>query len=349
MHTSSNAGPAKRPETGSLALVRLELTGALFAALVMGGCSDSQGEVGALERALAKARPMHQVLEPALALKAPWDSPVPLSELVEHRLEVEMKVELRLGDAVHSLTIQRSIVRDGRRFRAIERRVHREPSVADPAGHNETSTRSEVVFDGERLATRRGLGSFIERDARDGLPARILTQLHDLTPSILAGFGDYLIETPSPGRAPEVGGLALSWHALSLESGVRARTMPAAELAALRDHEDNVVAWVAATFSPTRVAGRIGRGKTGVLDCDLSLAGGFRGPAGSDAGAVGGFTLELTQRVAAVNDAAILSLSERAPADFELPADRLSADRPRPWKMIEDVLGDGLLPPYRPQ
>ena len=31
---------------------------------------------------------------------------------------------------------------------------------------------------------------------------------------------------------------------------------------------------------------------------------------------------------------------------FELPAERLPESRERPWAMIEDVVGDALLPPY---
>lgn len=332
--------------------------------VVLVACSSEDGEVGALERALSKARPMHEVVEPTVAAGSAWDISVPLVELVDHRLEVEAKLELNpTGSASrdardgatspaeqrHTLVITRSIARQGRRFRVVETRVHREPSLADPAAARETQARFEAIFDGQHLAIKRGNGPFIERDARDGLPGRILTQLHDLTPSLFTAFGDYFVETQSPGRAPEIAGLGLDWRALSLDTGVRPRTLSDTELTALKDHERNVFAWVAATFRPTKVVGRVGRvqtkgapgGAEGILECDLSLAGGFRGPTGG-----GGFSLELTQRVSRLADSAIASLAERAPADFVLPAERLPPDRPRPWKMIEDVLGADLLPPY---
>lgn len=307
-------------------------------------CSSEEGEVGALERALAKARPMHEVVDPATAATRPWDGGVPLPDLVAHRLESELKVVVTFGDTVQALTISRSIAREGRRFRFVERRVHREPSLADPAASLETATRFEVVFDGERLASKRGTGPFIERDARDGLPARLLTHAHDLAPMVFASFGDYLTETPSPGRAAELAGLRPEWRALSLDPTVRPRTMNEVELNALRDHDENVFAWAAATFRPTKVVGRVGRLGGEPLECELSFAGGVRGPANAGGG---GFTLELTQRVSPLAESAIATLSERAPADFSIPKDALPADRPRPWKMIEDVLGDELLPPYR--
>lgn len=312
----------------------------------LSACSSEEGEVGALERALAKARPMHEVVDPATAATRPWEGGVPLPALVAHRLESELKLTVTFGDTAQTLTISRSIAREGRRFRVVERRVHREPSLADPAASLETATRLEVVFDGERLALKRGTGPFIERDARDGLPARFLTQVHDLAPSVFASFGDYLTETPSPGRAAEIAGLKPQWRALSLDPAVRPRTMDEAELTSLRDHERHVFAWAAATFRPTKVVGRVGRLGDEPLECELSLAGGVRGPSGAGGG---GFTLELTQRVSPLSESAIATLSERAPADFSLPSDALPPDRPRPWKMIEDVLGDELLPPYRPQ
>lgn len=307
-------------------------------------CSSEEGEVGALERALAKARPMHEVVAPEVAATRPWDGGVPLPALVAHRLESELKVAVTFGDKAQALTISRSIAREGRRFRFVERRVHREPSLADPSASLETATRFEVIFDGERLALKRGTGPFIERDARDGLPARLLTQAHDLAPMVFSSFGDYLNETPSPGRAAELAGLRPEWRALSLDPAVRPRTMDEAELTALREHDKNVFAWAAATFRPTRVVGRVGRLGGEPLECELSLAGGVKGPANAGGG---GFTLELTQRVSPLTESAIATLSERAPADFSLPKDALPPDRPRPWKMIEDVLGDELLPPYR--
>ena len=339
--------------------------------VVLVACSSEDGEVGALERALSKARPMHEVIDETAAAGSAWDTSVPLVELIDHRLEVEAKLELSIAGSAsrdvatsiagsasrdvatsvaeqrHTLVISRSIARQGRRFRVVENRVHSEPSLADPAATRDTHARFEAIFDGQHLAIKRGNGPFIERDARDGLPARILSQLHDLTPSLFTAFGDYLVETPSPGRAPEIAGLGLEWRALSLDVGVRPRTMSDIELNALKDHDRHAFAWVAATFRPTKVVGRVGRvaqaksASDRILECDVSLAGGFRGPEGG-----GGFTLEVTQRVSRLADSAIASLTERAPADFVLPADRLPADRPRPWKMIEDVLGAELLPPY---
>ncbi len=55
-------------------------------------------------------------------------------------------------------------------------------------------------------------------------------------------------------------------------------------------------------------------------------------------GGAGTLAITLTQRVTGLDG-----------VDFTLPADRLPESRERPWKMIEDVLGDDLLEPYRPR
>jgi hypothetical protein len=274
---------------------------------------------------------------------------VPLPELVSHRLEMAGTLTLTAGTATHTLIVHRSIVRDGRRFRVIENREHREPSVADPAQNISTAMRFEAVFDGASIAVKRGTGPFIERDARDGLPARILSQLHDFGPSLLQAFDDYLVKKPGAGRAPEVADLRLVWQALTLDREVAPRPMPEAELTQLRNHDRHVFAWAAATFRPTRVSGKVAHlagtayDPQRAVEIELNLSGSVRG---SD-GVPGTFALELEQRVSPLGESALPNLRERAPAEFGLPAERLPADRPRPWKMIEDVLGDELLPPYR--
>ena len=325
---------------------------ALGLVVALGACAgEAEGAGGKLEAALAKARPMHDVVDPKVP-RSPgderWESPVPLPELVSHRLEVAATLTLTVGTATHTLIIHRSIARDGRRFRVIENREHREPSVADPAQNISTVMRFEAVFDGSSIAVKRGTGPFIERDARDGLPARILSQLHDFGPSMLRAFDDYFVKKPGAGRAPEIADLRLDWQALSLDRDVAPRPMPEAELTQLRDHDRHVFAWAAATFRPTRVTGKVAHVSGTAYDAqraveiELALSGSVRGAEG----APGSFGLELEQRVSSLGESALPNLRERAPAEFGLPAERLPADRPRPWKMIVDVLGDDLLPPY---
>jgi hypothetical protein len=265
-------------------------------------------------------------------------------------MELALKLTIGTGGESHSLELSRSIARDGRRFRVVEHRLHGAPSAADPSQVNPTATRFEAIFDGERLAVRRGHGPFIERDARDGLPARILSQMHDFGPAILTAFGDYLVLSPGAGRAPEVAGIRLAWSKVELDPAVAPKPMSESELAALRDHERHVFAWLAATLRPSQVTGRVAhvagsdQSPERLVEAELTLSGGARGSVTSPPG---GFTLDLIQRVSALGESAIASLRERAPADFTLPADLLPPDRPRPWKMIVDVLGDELLPPYR--
>ncbi len=320
--------------------------------VALGACAgEAEGPGGALEAALAKARPMHDVTDPKIPRSLGderWEAPVPLPELVSHRLEVAATLTLTVGTSTHTLIIHRSIARDGRRFRVIENREHREPSVADPAQNISTAMRFEAVYDGVAIAVKRGTGPFIERDARDGLPARILSQLHDFGPSLLRAFDDYLVKQPGAGRAPEIADLRLEWQALTLDRDVAPRPMPEAELTQLRDHDRHVFAWAAATFRPTWVNGKVAHlaGRTyapqGAVEIELALSGSVRGAEG----APGSFALELEQRVSTLGESALANLRERAPAEFVLPAERLPADRPRPWKMIVDVLGEDLLPPY---
>jgi hypothetical protein len=69
-----------------------------------------------------------------------------------------------------------------------------------------------------------------------------------------------------------------------------------------------------------------------VVALKLSVAGTTPFPGGAVP-----FSLEVKQEVAELG----------AEASFALPAERLPESRERPWRMIENVLGDKLLPPYR--
>ncbi len=130
-----------------------------------------------------------------------------------------------------------------------------------------------------------------------------------------------------------LGGARVTWSSVDLDPAVRPRALSEAELAALRDHDPTVASWIAATHRPTRVHGELAKNDKGVVvAARIAIDGeapGIEGPAT--------FSLELSEGVAVLP----------GDATFELPAERLPESRERPWRMIEDVLGDGLLPPYK--
>jgi len=127
----------------------------------------------------------------------------------------------------------------------------------------------------------------------------------------------------------------VTWRSVDLDPAVRPRALSGAELTALRDHDPTIASWIAATHRPTRVQGELAKNDKGVIvAARIAIEGetpGIEGPAQ--------FSFELSAGVAGLP----------GDATFELPAERLPESRERPWQMIEDVLGDGLLPPYKAQ
>jgi len=297
---------------------------ALSLALLAGCTSDATGPQGALEQALAHARPSGDGSAGRSGL-SPDAS----------RTEARLTIAFDTSAGRHSLTIERRIDRAGERFRVTDARSYTRPAVADPAVATTTSERVESVYDGRALAWKRGDGRWIERDVLDGLADRTLSEARRLSDFTLAAFADYLRIAPLAAGAdhPEVlVGARATWSSLELDPAVRPIELPEAELSALRDHDATLVRWIAATHRPTRVHGELARAADGeVLAAHLTIEGSTTLPDGP-----GSFAIGLVQeRVALPTD-----------ARFELPADRLPEARERPWRMIEDVLGEGLLPPY---
>lgn len=306
-------------------------------ALALVACtSDASGPEGALEQALAHARP-----------GATGDRAASPTRTPPTRVEASLTLTFVRPDGSYSLAMHRTIDRQDGRFRVVDERAFTAPSVVDP---KVPLTRREVVesrFDGAAFAWRRGTGQWIERDARDGLPQATLDEALGLGTFALDAFGDYLVPTP---RAPDVdhppslGGVAARWSSLALDPQIRPRALSPEDLTALRDHEPTVAKYLAATHRPTQVHGLVARATpaaaapTGglptagrVLAIELDL----EGQASFDEG-TSPFSLALSQKVLPLPD----------DVAFDLPAERLPDTRERPWKMIEDVLGERLLPPY---
>jgi hypothetical protein len=131
-----------------------------------------------------------------------------------------------------------------------------------------------------------------------------------------------------------IAGRRADWHGVALDPAVRPRALSEAELASLRDNAPSVSLWVAATHRPRRVAGEIAKDPDGaVVAGHLDIEGETPFPEAPVT-----FRVELGVTAEPLPEG----------VSFELPAERLPESRERPWRMIEDVLGEGLLPPYRP-
>jgi len=307
------------------------LVSIVLACVSLVGCTgDATGPEGALEQALGRARP-----DPEGAREAGR------SEATRKTARLELTFA---ATASQTLVIEQRVDEDGAgRFRIHDARTLTAPSAADPSVQEERRDDVEIVFDGAALALRHGEGPWIERDVLDGLPDRKLARGSEPGRFVMAAFGDYLqyqeiaraiAASPSGTRRPDtVGGRRATWATVTLDPAVRPRALPEAERVALRDHDPSVPLWVAATHRPTRVTGEIARADDGAMLAGwLRIEGETALPDGSAR-----FEVALTIEVAPL------------PPDvsFELPADRLPESRERPWLMIEDVLGQGLLAPYR--
>ncbi len=312
--------------------------------LVFTACSADDGPEGALEAALSRARPMPG---PSDSPTTTWASPVPLRGLRNHALDVDLSLRLVSPRGAQALVITRHIERRDRMFRVSETRSHEEPSAADSAKTLAQSERFEAVFDGVRIAVRRGEGPFIERDARDGLPTRTLVRLHDLAPFLLTALKDDIrLEPLAPDETTPstVEGVPVTWRRVVFL--VEPERREPLDLMALRQRESTLPQWLGESVVVTRGGGRVafvdapdlvdggGRPKPeAALLVDLALEGEAKLGAGDTRQP---FSLSLKQRVSLLVE-----------TTFELPPERLPERRERTWKMIDEVLGDELLPPYR--
>jgi len=288
--------------------------------------SDATGPDGALERALAHARPN----------LVDRDASSPTKAAIATRVDARLSLTFVGSAGRHALAIERRIDRDKDRFRVSDARVYTSPAVADPKVEATARDRTETVFDGHALAWKRGDGQWIERDVLDGLAQRTLAEALGLGEFTRAAFTDYLRTQPlaAGGDHPDVlGGVRVTWTSVDLDPAVRPRALSEVELSALRDHDPTVARWIAATHRPTRIQAELATSDKGlVIAAKITIEGETPSPEG-----MAKFTLELTQSVSSLPPE----------ATFELPTDRLPESRERPWLMIEDVLGDALLPPYK--
>lgn len=287
--------------------------------------SDATGPTGALEQALSRARAAPT--DPAAA-EVRAASPT--------RTEARLTLTYDGAQGHHALSVVRVIEQDGPRFRVRDDRRYDAPAAADPSVVQAHVDTVESVFDGERLAWRHGKGPWIERDVLDGLARRTLAEALGLSDFTLAALGDYLRASPAapgPSRPATIADLPASWSTLARDPAVRPRALDEATLTSLRDHEPSVARWLTATHHPTAISGQLARAADGrVLALSLEATGTTPFPEGPAP-----FSLTASHTTAPLP----------AETSFTLPADRLPESRERPWLMIEDVLGDDLLAPYR--
>lgn len=311
-------------------LIAALVAAALVGPLACGGDDDEAAGESAFAQAIARTRPAW----------TPEQEPTrPLSGSGPHAMTLRAELRLDAPAGTQRLEITRVVQRGpGHAYTLLDRRAWTTPSVhAD----NPPRTHVEEVasrFDGARFAGRRGDGPWLERDTLDGHAERVLAAAYDLQTLVLGGLGDYLAWRdlpPNEERPATVAGLPVTWREASLDTAVRPRVMNDAELRALREHTRDWTAWVGATHQPTRVSGRVAFTEAGLV-------------------ALGELELVGVARVDGVEAPFLVRLSVNVDkldpkASFTLPADALPATRPRPWKMIEDVLGDDLSPVYRPR
>lgn len=254
---------------------------------------------------------------------------VPLRAATPHRMVVTATIALELPGGARTVTVTRTVDRGAAgSFRVADART-----VAEP-GRDELRDGRDGVYDGERFASRRGVGPWVERDVLRGGHWRFLAEAYALGEDVLRGFASYVLSKEDPASDELLAGMPVRWSALSLDGRVRPEPLPEARLVALRDHETNWVAWLQATHRPTRVSGAVARAKaTGELVAgQVEIAGdalveGVRAP----------FRVAVQQKIEPLPQGAA----------FALPDGVLPAARARTWKMVEDVLGDELLAPYR--
>jgi len=327
------------------------VTSGVVLVLCFGGCNaDAGAPGGALEQALSRAR-------------AP-QAPPPMALAAYGAVRIETRAELRMGDEARvegaeggearpsRLSIERTILRaplsrgsdsaqGGERFRVIDRRTHIERSLADPKVDRTFEERFEGVFDGQRFAERRGDGPWIERDVLDGLPRRVLARVLDLGGPggrgfVLTAWGDYLRREPMREDADHPGSLAgvpVTWSRVRRDREIRPRKMTLDEVAELARKDDRLPLWFAATHAPDAASGELALNAAGeVVAGRLELSG-----VTTIDGRPVPFVFTFSQTVGSLPEG----------ASFELPAERLPISRERPWLMVEDVLGDKVLPPYR--
>ena len=323
---------------------------ALFVMVVLGACNaDAGAPGGAFEQALSRAR----------APQAP--PPMPLAAFgsirIESRAELRMSDEARpagaapgSGEARPSrLVIERTILRqqgsgrEAERFRVVDRRSHIERSLADEKVDRTFEERFEGVFDGQRFVERRSDGPWIERDVLDGLPRRVLMRALDLSGLggggrgfVQLAWGDYLRREPMAVDAEHpgtLGGVAVSWARVSRDREIRPRAMTPEEVAELTRQDARLPLWFAATHAPDTATGEVALNAAGeVVAGRIELSG-----VTSIEGRPVPFAFTFTQSIDALPEG----------TSFALPAERLPISRERPWLMVEDVLGDKVLPPYR--
>ena len=257
-------------------------------------------------------------------------TPGPLDGAAPHRMIMHCTIRLEAPGGARLVEITRALDRGaGGRFHLVDDRVATEPDLP------RVDDGREAIYDGDRLASRRRYGPWIERDLLYGGGERLLREAYDLATGVLQAFGDYIRWQEEPAPDEQLAGLAVRRAAASLDPRVAPKPLDKGALAALRDHATHWPVWVAATHRPSRVEGTLARTKAGeVVAGKLEIS--------------GIATVEGTQAPFSVSiDYAVSDLPKGA--TFAVPPNVLPEARERTWRMIQDVLGDDLTAPYRPR
>lgn len=308
---------------------------ALCAALVTVGCGpvdEAEGEA-ALEAALAATWTAGANGE----ADAGGARALPLEDASPHRASMDTSFDLIEGPGRHRMVrLLRTVDRGpAGAFRVVDERAFVDPEVNVEG----TDEGREGVYDpaSDRFVVRRRWGPWMERETLGGHHRSYLRAAYDGAPDLLGAFGSYLRWVPT-GETERLAGVDVRWERAELDLAVAPRPLDADALLALRDHEAHWKAWLAATHRPRAVTGRVAFRQGGpreVVAGELDIQGDARVE-----GREHRFHAGFRYRVEALP----------ARATFTVAAGErvLSARRPRPWKMIRDVLGDALSEVYQP-
>lgn len=296
------------------------------------GCSSATEEDGyaALEADLKGTR---HVARPSDEPSERRAEARPLAGAGPHTATLKAHFGLATADGARSVRVNRVVERDvAGRFHIQGSRYWADPHVA-PEGELDGR---ESIFDGERLAVRRAWGPWMLRDTVGGQEERLLREAYDVADALLGSFRPYL-SLIADGR-DTIAGLDATWFRVELDSQVAPRPLDAESLASLRAHATRWPAWIAATHQPYSAQGRIAlRGRDD--DRGEMVAGRFEITGGARWGAI-------DANFGGSVDIAIAPLPPKP--GFTIPADALPPTRDRPWRMIQDVMGDQLAAPWAP-
>ena len=299
----------------------------MFGLVLLVACNPSPEDTGpeALEAALSGTRTLK-------TRHGAGAQPPPLANAGPHRSTIRVIFTLDGEEpGYRRLFIEREIARgDDGAFRIADRRRWTDPALP-VAGYDEGR---DILYDGSRLLIRRLGAPWAERESIGGHAERLLGNAYAMSHSIQGAFGHRLRWVASKDAPPALSAANVSWFTASLSLDGVAPEPVTGSLEGDRDHETHWESWWGAPHVVDEVEGSMARleGSDDWVAGNLMLK--------------GMATMEGVKQSFTLRYSASVETNVKA-STFEIPKDVVPATRPRPWLMIENVLGDELAPVYR--